>query len=144
MKKYHEQSVIINKTPAEIYDFLAVPTNHATFVPGLLEFDTEPPGADWAIGTTAIGKRKAAGVPVKESGVMVEKIPNERIVWDMTMMGVTSRGMWKLEAVDGGTRVALGGEVDTSLVMRVLQAFGIADIEGEQRKALRALQQRLA
>ena len=75
---------------------------------------------------------------------MVEKTPNERIVWDMTMMGVTSRGTWTLEAVDGGTRVTLGADVDPSLIMRVLQAFGIADIEEEQGKALRSLQQRLA
>ena len=143
MTKRYEQSILINKEPAAVFDFLAVPSNHATFVPGLVEFDTEPPGLEWAVGVQAEGKHKVVGRTVTATGVMVEKVPGERIVWDNKLMGINSRGTWSVAAAEGGSRVTLVAEMEQNMLTRLLSNLGFADVDKAQAKVLNALKQKL-
>jgi hypothetical protein len=46
-------------------------------------------------------------------------------------------------AGDEGSEVSLGGEIEENTLIRLLGALGMANVEEEQKKVLRALKQKL-
>ena len=120
-----------------------MPSNHARFVPGLIEYDTQQPGVEWTAGVKTVGKRKALGRTVTETGLLIEKVPGERITWDGTLLGISSRGTWSVEAAEGGSRVTLSGEMEQNMLMGLMSKLGIANVEKAQSDVLNALKQKL-
>lgn len=144
MARTYANSIVIDKPLEEVWAFLEDPRNHISFLSGLLELDTDPPGQAWEVGTKIVGKRELAlGQTVAESGIMVEKVTNSNFVWDATVLGSTSRASWRVEPVEGGTKATLSVNSEESGLMRLLNLFGIVDVDETQRKVLENLRQTL-
>lgn len=144
MSKKISRSILVSQGPDEVYDFLAIPSNHATFVPNLESLDTDPPGSEWEVGTTATGQRKVMlGQHVTETATLVEKVPGRRIVWDVDVMGAGGRGTWEMEPGEDGAIVTLSSEFEQNAMMRLFSLLGLGDLDSEIAKVLESLQARL-
>ena len=113
-------SVIINRSPQDVFDFLSNPVNFQQWMP-LMQSAAWTSSGEPGVGTTGRGIMKMAG---QEKELLVEVTrwdpPNR---WGFKIINAqfpveATDYVYRLEPEDGGTRVTLDGEFEMVGILR--------------------------
>jgi uncharacterized protein YndB with AHSA1/START domain len=130
-----QESVTIDRPIAEVFDFIADPTNDPRWCPSVKEIEQiagngSGPGTRYRMHHTPGGRDYDASVEITASN------PPNSLKWLMTDKGHTLRGTYELEAVDGKTRVTQTSEITFEGWLRIPGLFMKRVIAREVQKEL--------
>ena len=111
---HFDQSVVIDRPLEEVFAFLADPENDAHWTPMVKETRKTSEGP-WGVGSTYEQSGRFLGRNYEMPWEVTEYEPNRKISQRLITPGpLQMSGSSSVEAVSGGTRVTLTGEVQTS------------------------------
>ena len=118
-----EASVLINKSPEDIFAFFSVPENHAKFIPGMLEFKKTSAGPLGQVGATARGVRRDFGKKTEVLYEITEYQPNNQLGMKGVMGPIHFEDGYVLEPQGSSTRVKFWLELTLNGLAKLAQPF---------------------
>ncbi|HEY2981915.1 MAG TPA: SRPBCC family protein [Anaerolineales bacterium] len=118
-----EASVLINKSPEDIFAFFSVPENHAKFIPGMLEFKKTSAGPLGQVGATARGIRRDLGLRWDVLYEITEFQPNDHLGMKGVMGPINFKDGYVLEPQGSSTRVKFWLELTLNGLAKLAQPF---------------------
>lgn len=121
-----ERSALIAAPPAEVYAFLADPTNLPRWQTGVVSSERTSP-APTVAGSTGRVVFEVMGQRVTADTTVREAVPDRRLVLATSASGMSVVGSLDLVAAEGGTRITFSSEVKAeSIFMAPLERM-VAD-----------------
>ena len=108
-----EDSIVINRPVEEVFAYLTDVTNWSRWNEAVGNVVQTPPGP-MGLGTTLRGAGEVMGRIMQYSGEILEYDPNKKVVQKMRVGPADIQASWLFEPVEGGTRLTLRSEADTS------------------------------
>lgn len=137
-------TVFIAATPAEVYAFLAEPTNVPRWQTGVVSSERTSP-APTVAGSTGQVVLEVMGQRVTANTTVREAVPDRRLVLATSVSGMSVVGSLDLAAVEGGTKVTFSSEVKAeSIFMAPLERMVTDAVEQDLDASLARLSAALA
>lgn len=108
-----EHSVVINRPVEEIFAYMDNPENDPKWQSDVLESEQTSEGPS-CVGATFLEVRKFMGRRIESTLELTKHEPNKNIAWKTTSGPIPFELAVTFESVEGGTKVAVVGEVEPS------------------------------
>ena len=119
-----EDSIVIKRPVEEVFAYLTDTTNWSRWNEAVGNVVQTPPGP-MGLGTTLRGASEVMGRIMGWSGEIVEYELNKKVAQKMRVGPAEISAGWVFEPVEGGTRLTMRAEADSSGPMRI--AGGLMD-----------------
>lgn len=113
-----EDSIVINRPLEEVFAYLTDVANWPQWNQAVRNVVQTPPGP-MGHGTTLRGVSEVMGRVMQYSGEILEYDPNKKVVQKMRVGPADIQASWLFEPVEGGTRLTMRSEADTSGASRI-------------------------
>lgn len=136
--------MFIPASPAQVYAFLAEPTNVPRWQTGVVSSErTSPPPT--VAGSTGRVVLEVMGQRVTANTRVMEAVPDRRLALTTSASGVSVAGSLELEAAEGGTKLTFSSEVKAeSIFMVPLERMVTDAVEKDMATSLSRLKAALA
>lgn len=136
--------MFIPARPAEVYAFLAEPTNVPRWQTGVVSSErTSPPPT--VAGSTGRVVLEVMGQRVTANTRVLEAVPDRRLALTTSASGISVAGSLELEAAGGGTKLTFSSEVKAeSIFMVPLERMVTDAVEKDMATSLSRLKAALA
>jgi carbon monoxide dehydrogenase subunit G len=138
----YEQSIEIERPPAEVFAFLADPANLPRWQPAVVEVSADPPGA-FAPGSRLTERRTFLGNSVRSTLEVTALEPDRRLDLTTVEGPVRFRVSHRLESSGDGTRLTLVGEGGPGGALRLAGPLLRRAVNRQARDDLRRLKRLL-
>ena len=126
-----DASVSINRSPAEVYQFLLDGANNRLWRPAVLEI-TRVPGTPDGVGAAYRQRMKGpGGRPIDGDYEITEAVPYQTIAFLVTAGPARPNGKYSLMADGAGTRVTFTLDLVTTGLTRLMDPIIAATMRGE-------------
>jgi len=122
-----EHSVVIQRSPEEVFEFIANFDNNSRWQSGILQ-TRQAPESLTGVGTTVTEVRQFMGRTIDTTGEIVEYEPHSKL-WLKSVSGPFDfKGGYTLEPVKGGTKLAVAFDVELSGFFRLAQSLVLREL----------------
>ena len=113
-----EDNIVVNRPVEEVFAYLTDVANWSRWNEAVGNVVQTPPGP-MGLGTTLRGASEVMGRTMEWSGEIVDYEPNKKVVQKMRVGPAEIQASWIFEPVEGGTRLTMRSEIDTSGLFKV-------------------------